>query len=89
MRRSALGTRLSVKRIHTFISPVFSVSALLFVAALSIAAGGGVAPDGPRDARGMILFCSFPISLIGLAIGTVLSVIKTVRYFRSRKHPGF
>ena len=79
-----------MKKFHTFVSPVFSVSLVVFLACVAIAGiFGGIGPCGPANVWGLVCFFGLPLGLIGMAIGLLLSVIKTIIYFQSsaRKKP--
>jgi hypothetical protein len=62
-----------------FISPVFLVSLGLFV--FVCWQTGGVGPCGPSHGLFMYLI-GYPISVIGMLVGLVLSAIKTYKYLQ-------
>jgi hypothetical protein len=65
-----------------FISPVFTISMLVFCFVCGAAQlGGGVGPCGPNSLWGIIWLVGYPIGFIGMLVGVVLSLFRTYRYF--------
>ena len=66
-----------------FISPVFTVSLLIFCFACGVLElSGGVGPCCMNSSWGILWLIGYPIGLIGMLAGFVLSVFKTYSHFR-------
>ena len=73
-----------MKKIHTFLSPVFTVSLAIFVGSCVIVeVTGGVGPCGPASVWGIIWLIGYPVGFLGMVVGLVLSLVKTFRHFQS------
>ncbi len=65
-----------------FISPVFTISLLIFLGScLVVEATGGVGPCGPASSWGLIWFIGYPVGFIGMVVGLGLSAFRTYIYF--------
>ena len=83
---STLGSKCAVKKIHTYFSPVFTISLLIFVGScLIVEATGGVGPCGPASSWGVIWYFGYPIGFLGMVVGLVLSLIRSFRHFQTPK----
>jgi hypothetical protein len=75
-----------VKKIHTYLSPMFTISLSIFVGScLLVEVTGGVGPCGPASSWGVVWFIGYPIGFLGMVLGFVLSLVKTFRYLQQPK----
>jgi hypothetical protein len=72
-----------MKALHKFVSPIFSISAAIFVPSLIIAhfTGGGIGPCGITNGWGFLSIFGVLIGAIGIVVGLPISAIKTYRHF--------
>ena len=80
----SLGSIERVKRIHTFVSPVFTIYFIIFIVSyIVVAATGGVGVCGPSLLGLPFFVIGFPVGLCGMFVGIVLSLVRTFRHFKS------
>lgn len=74
-----------MKAIRRFISPIFSISAALFVPSFVVAnaTGGGIGPCGFTSPLGVFSVFGVWIGTVGMAVGLPVTGIKTYRQFRA------
>ncbi|MBI1369241.1 MAG: hypothetical protein GC162_11385 [Planctomycetes bacterium] len=71
-----------MKTIHTFISPVLTISLLIF-AVIWVTAHGVVnfGPCGPTDLGGVLWLIGDLVAPYGILVGLALSLVKTADHF--------
>jgi hypothetical protein len=73
-----------VKKIHTYVSPVFTIYLIIFLGSYVIVAStGGIGPCGSSLLGLPFLVIGFPVGFIGMMVELILSLVKTFRHFKS------
>jgi len=68
-----------MKALFSIISPVLTVSIVIFV--LSCLAAGSVGPCGPSGRYAGLYLIGYPIGFIGILVGLFLSGLRGIRYY--------
>ncbi len=75
-----------MSKLWTFVSPVLPISLALSVFSLLVAAlTNGMGPHGPNNWCGLVCLYVHVAGWVGQAVGLVLSLIRTHKYFCQRR----
>ena len=80
----SLGCNKNMRALHKFVSPIFSISAAIFVPSFVVVqvTGGGIGPCGITNGWGFLSIFGILFGTIGMVVGLPVSAIKTYRYIR-------